>query len=260
MHTTDMISSADFDFVIDGHPATLEDIFPGMKPHDRVGIVVRESGGGIGASALIMAAMAKVYDFYRPKLGNTPGKLRIYPEFYVFHVGQRHMDHYWMDIWPPHKEVEVIDDPEQILEAINDRAITRLLVPDTAPVTAVTLYEAIREDQINPSAATFLQETVSSAEQRILSAVAYSSTGRTRRADVLIRSCLAAEQVVIASINSSESLTTEQREQLCAKRDALMEGGRAAETYRRIPFDEAIRMLTTSTLASGVTRRYIALM
>jgi hypothetical protein len=65
-----------------------------------------------------------------------------------------------LDVWPPHKEVIVDDDAEQILEAINDRGITRLLVEDKPLTSGV-----------------FLRETLSSARNRIVSALAFSATG-----------------------------------------------------------------------------------
>lgn len=37
------------------------------------------------------------------------------------------MNHSWMDIWSPHKEVLVEENPEQILEEKDDTGITRLL-------------------------------------------------------------------------------------------------------------------------------------
>jgi hypothetical protein len=260
MHTTTMIRSTDFDYTVDGRPASLEDIFPSFSRHDRVGVVVRSPGGGIGASALVMAAMARFYDFHRDQLGNTPGQLRIYPEFYVFHVGERHMDHYWMDIWPPHKEVNVANEPEQILEAINDRGITRLLVQDAIPKRTVSLYEKIPEEAIDPSSATFLRETISSAENRILTALAYSPVGRTERADVLIKSCSAVEKCVLASISDSKGLSESLRDQLQSSRQTLIVDGRVTETYRRITLSDAIGMLTTSTETGMTTKRYIAIM
>ena len=39
-------------------------------------------------------------------------------------------DHGRLDVWPRRKEVVVEDDPERILEVVDDRAITRLLVED----------------------------------------------------------------------------------------------------------------------------------
>jgi hypothetical protein len=237
------MSYSDFVFTIDGHTSSLEDIFSGYNKNDRIGVVVRQAGGGMGASALLMAALTRFYDFHRPNLGDEPGKLRIYPEFFVFHVGKRHMNHSWMDVWPPHKEVLVEDDPEQILEAINDRGITRLVVEDIAP-----------------SSATFLRETISSAKLRIVSALAYSPTGRVDHADVRIMSCSAAEDNVLDSLNRSEELSEEVKEQLRQERQSLLVNGRVTETYRRIEVSDAINMLTQSTEPGPTTRSYMAIL
>ncbi|PLR79931.1 hypothetical protein CVD25_22635 [Bacillus canaveralius] len=243
MHTVEILSYTDFNFAIEGQDASLEDILPGFNKCDRIGVVVRQPGGGMGASALLMAALTRFYDLYRPLLGDEPGKLRIYPEFFVFHVGRRHMNHSWMDIWPPHKEVVVEDDPEQILEAINDRGITRLLVED-----------------LTPSSATFLRETISSAEHRIVSALAYSPTGRVDKADVQIISCSVAEDNVLYSLNMSEELSKEVKEELAQARKHLLVGGRVAETYRRIELADAFHMLTLSTEPGTTTRSYMSLL
>lgn len=100
------------------------------------------------------------------------------------------MNHSWMDIWPPHKEVVVEDDPQQIVEAINDRVITLLLVED-----------------IIPSSATFLRETVGSAQHRIIRTLVYLSTGRVKQADIIIVSCSAAEENVLDSLDRLQELS-----------------------------------------------------
>ena len=46
MHTIDIMSYKDFDFEVDGHTASLEDIFPGYNENDRIGVVVGRPGGG----------------------------------------------------------------------------------------------------------------------------------------------------------------------------------------------------------------------
>jgi hypothetical protein len=243
MHTIDTLSYEEFDFAIDGFVVQLEDVLPGFNEKDRIGVVVRKTGGGMGASALLMSALTRFYDFYRPHLGDKLGKLRIYPEFFIFHVGKRHMNHSWMDIWPPHKEVVVEDDPEQILEAINDRGITRLLVED-----------------IKPSTATFLRETISSAEHRIVSSLAYSCTGRVDKADVKIMSCSTAEGYVLNSLDMSKGLSEEVKEQLRQERQQLIIDGRVTETYRRIEFSDAIHMLTQANGPGPTTRSYMAIL
>ncbi|MGG0288748.1 hypothetical protein ABEY41_27465 [Peribacillus butanolivorans] len=243
MHTVNAMSYQNFDFEVDGQKALLEDIFPDFNEYDRIGVVVREAGGGTGASALLMSALTRFYDFFRPELGIEPGKQFIYPEFFIFHVGKQYMTHYWMDIWPPHKEVLVEDDPEQILETINDRGITRLLVEDIDPVQPI-----------------FLRETLNSAKHRIVSALAYSPTGRVENSDVKITSCDAAEKCVLDSFKISKDLSKEVLEQLLERRHSLTTNRRVTETYRRIEVSEALYRLTNNIEPSPTTRSYFALL
>lgn len=240
MHTREVLTSADFAFTVGGIKASLEDIFPGFDERDRIGIVVRSPGGATGASSLLMAAITRFYDFHRSRLGNERGSLRIYPEYFVFYVRARHGDHRQIDVWLPHREVVVEDDPEQILEAINDRGVTRLLIEDATP-----------------SSATFLRETVSSAEQRIVSALAYSPTGRVDQADVTVTGNSAAEGYVLAALDESKELSRDV-EKLQRGRRTLLSDGRVTETYRRIELSDAIRMLTLSSGPGPTTRRFIA--
>lgn len=226
MHTTKVLNSLDFTIKINGQACVLEDIFPHFNKNDRLGIVVRRPGGGVGASGLLMAAITRFYDFYRPLLGNEPDKLRIYPDFFIFYVGKRHLNYYWLDIWPTHKEVILEDDPELILEAINDRGITRLLVEDTLP-----------------SNKSYLRETISSAESRIVSTLVYSAGGRVDNGDLSIESCSDVEGYVQSTFKISEELTVDVLKQLVMERKALVSNGRVTETYRRIKPSDAILML-----------------
>ncbi|MFJ5624042.1 hypothetical protein ACIQD3_15220 [Peribacillus loiseleuriae] len=243
MHTVDEMSYQDFDFEVEGQKALLEDIFPNFHVYDRIGVVVRETGGGTGASSLLMSALTRFYDFFRPNLGVEPGQQFIYPEFFIFHVGKPHMTHYWMDIWPPHKEVVVEDDPEQILEAINDRGITRLLVEDIVPVEPI-----------------FLKETLNSAKHRIVSALAYSPTGRVEHSDVQITGCEAAEKNVLDTIKASENLSIEEMALLLERRNTLKTNGRVTETYRRIEVSVALNMLTQNIEPGSTTRSYFKML
>ncbi len=227
MHTTTVLGMDDFTFSVNGKPATLESVFPGFNKQDRLGVVTRDPGGGLGASMLILAVATRFYDFYRPELGNEAGKLRIYPETFTFHIGQRHMSYAQLDVWPLHKEIIVPEDPEQILEAINDRAITRLLVEDRPAVPAQ-----------------FLRETLASAQTRMVSAAAYSPSGRVGAPTFSISSGPAAEQYVDGSIiHGTEALTEETREHLRLGRKALVTGGGIMETYRTISLADALNML-----------------
>lgn len=243
MHTTNIINSTQFSFTVEDKKATIEDVFPGFHSGDRIGIVVRQPGGSIGASSLLMAAITRYYDFFRAQLGEEDNQLWIYPDYYVFHIERQHLDHYWLDVWPPNKEVIVEDDPEQILEAINDRGITRLIVED-----------------IPQTAAMFLRETVTTANQRLKSAIAYSPTGRVNNADIQIQNCSKTEQYVMATLKRTKGIPKEMFVKLCQSRRLLNSGGCVTETYRRIDVAQSLNMLTDFSGPGPTTKHYLSLL
>ncbi|MEQ3548962.1 hypothetical protein WIS52_00650 [Pseudonocardia nematodicida] len=138
MHTADILRARDFPVRRDGAEAGLGDVFPGFTAADRLGIVAAGPGDTLLAAPLLLAAVGAFYDdlhaagtdFYR------------YPDFFVLHVGRRHGYHNRLDIWPQSKEVVVAEDPQEILAAINDRGITRLILPDVAPAGGVVMRHA----------------------------------------------------------------------------------------------------------------------
>lgn len=243
LHTTNSISMSHFSFSVDHREATIEDIFPGFNQEDRLGIVVRSPGGSAGASGLLMAAITKFYDFYRPHLGQENEKLWIYPDYFVFHIERWHLDHYWLDVWPPHKEVIVENDSEQILEAINDRGITRMLVED-----------------ISPSRSIYLRETLTNAKLRIKSAVAYSPNGRVASGDIRVRNKSLTEKYLRDSLKRTNLISPELFEELCITRDALHVDGWIEERYRRIDVVDALKMLTDASEPGSTTKHYISLL
>ncbi|WP_338180623.1 hypothetical protein [Jatrophihabitans sp.] len=95
-----------------------------------------EPFGAIGASHLIQLAVTAFYDAV-PSRRN--GSLRdndaraIYPEIYLFHVGGAFGDHGSFDFWPARKEIFLPAEARLVLDAVNDRGITRLAVPDGIP-------------------------------------------------------------------------------------------------------------------------------
>lgn len=244
MHATNVISAGDFDFQLEGRQARLEDVLPGLQESDRIGVVVNQPCGVMGVSSLLMAATTRFYDAHRLQLGNEPDKLRIYPDYFIFHVGNCKGTHAQLDVWPPHKEVIVEDDAEQILEAINDRGITRLLVEDKPLSSAV-----------------FLRETLASARSRIVSVLAYSPTGRVPQGDICCAHGLNAEAYVRKMlVDSNELLQLPEYgyAELLQARDRLASAGRVVERYRRLALHRAFGMLTSNTEISAQTQRYIA--
>jgi hypothetical protein len=222
VHSSRELSSAAFQISIDGAPATVADVLPGFAAADRLGLVVRRPCAGVGASALLLAAITAFYDFQRARAED----FFIYPDYFVFHVGRWLGRHNRLDIWPPHKEVVVEDEPEELLRAINDRAVTRLVVEDGAPGEGA-----------------FARETLASARDRIVTALAYSPNGRARDADVAIASNDVAESYVDGVLEQSRDVPAGERDRILAARRHLVEEDRPVETYRRIALDEALGLL-----------------
>lgn len=270
MHTALQLCAEDFGIEVDGAPVDLASLFPGWRPHDRFGIVVHEPYGAIGASYLIQASIVAFYDV-RPgrRAGRGPGiaepnEVAIYPEIYVFHVGGRHGDHSMFDFWPARKEVFLEADPRVVLDAINDRAITRLAVPD-GPSTPV-------EHEYKEPAA---------ARDRIQSVFAYSAAGRVKLADVVIsgigsalesnprdvldpvKMCAEVSAPDFRRLRSTDPVLLQREwahlvlqraseaqeglELARSRRAALQEAFVVRETYRRISVDDALNRLVPIT-------------
>ena len=221
MHTAVELSSPSFGIRVGGRPGTLSDVLPEFGEQDRVGVVVRHPCGAVGASALTLAAVTAFYDVQRSK----SEEFFIYPDYFLFHVGAPLGDHGMLDIWPSHKEVVVADDPEELLRAINDRGITRLLVEDRPAFDSESAFE---------------RESLASARNRIVSALAYSPTGRVADADVLAAGNAVTESYVAAVLERSTEVAPELREEVALGRRALVEDGVPVESYRRVTLDDAL--------------------
>jgi hypothetical protein len=203
VHTTALRSDA-FQITVAGHPATIADVFPGFHAQDRLGIVVTSSFGAAGAGSLILAAVTAFYDCLRA----TGEDFFAYADYFAFHVGADRGTLRKLDVYPGHKEVVVPANAEVIVEAINDRGITRLLIPDGVP-----------------AAPDLARETVHSARRRIRTALAYSPTGEAARPDVLVRGSARSDAYV--------------RAMLGGRRMAVHQ----AQSFRRLDLDDALDLL-----------------
>jgi hypothetical protein len=241
MHTSSELSEKSFDVRIGDSVASSGDLFPGFDEHDRIGLVVSSPHGALGASLLYLAAVHAFYELCRER----SDEFWIYPDFFFFHVGRRHGYHGSLDVWPDHKEVLVEPDEDRLLEAVNDRAITRLIVPEG--------LELGRPEQ---------REGLASYAQRMRGAFLYSSSGRTTSADVSIRGDDATARYVanvldpasraaelgpgyVANVIQAHlcEVPQETRDRLRRERQALLIDGRECETYRRITPDGALEHL-----------------
>jgi hypothetical protein len=244
MHSSRELRSSSFEIEVDGVATPLEKLFEGFGEQDRLGVVLTRPCGAVGASALITATITAFYDIQR---AHGPDFF-VYPDYYLFHVGQPLGDHGRFDVWPRHKEVVVPAGADRLLEAINDRAVTRLVVEDGAA----------GEPPSDPGA-------LASARARIETCLAYSPSGRVEDADVRIAGNPVTEGYVEAILDPeariarlraegneerADAIATragevdrDSRQRILAGRRDLAGDGVPVETYRRIGLDEALGRL-----------------
>ena len=241
MHSARELTSSAFAIHVDGRRTGIPELFEGFGEQDRLGVVMSEPCGAVGASALISATVTAFYDIQRSRGPD----FFVYPDYFLFHVGRPLGDHARLDVWPRRKEVVVAHDPQEILEAIDDRAITRLVVEDGPP----------GEPDLD-------EEVLASARGRIVSCLAYSAAGRVDGADVRIESNPVTEGYVEAILDPETRLSRlraeggsdalvaaiqrragevspDVRSRIAAERVGLVESGRVVESYRRLEREEA---------------------
>jgi hypothetical protein len=244
MHSSRELRSSSFEIEVGGVAATLEELFEGFGEQDRLGVVMTRPCGAVGASALVTATITAFYDIQRARGPD----FFVYPDYYLFHVGRPLGDHGRLDIWPPHKEVLVQAGADRVLEALNDRAVTRLVVEDG--------------DAGEPPSD---QGALASARARIETCLAYSPSGRVEDADVRIAGNPVTEGYVEAILDPEARIVRlraegneeraaviaaragevdrDSRQRVLAGRRDLIEDGVPVETYRRIGVDEALGRL-----------------
>ena len=209
MHSSRELRSSSFDIRVDGRPARLEDVFEGFGEQDRLGVVMSRPCGAVGASALITATITAFYDLHRARGAD----FFVYPDYYLFHLGRPLGDHARLDVWPRRKEVVVGEDAQAILEAIDDRAISRLVVEDGEA------DEAVLDDEV-----------VASARGRIRTCLAYAAGGRVRDADVEITGNKVTEGYVKAIRDPERRI--ERLRAAGGSRSGRAAGGRPARPHR----------------------------
>jgi hypothetical protein len=164
MHTAFSLKESMFRIEIDGKVADSRALLD-WRPDDRLGVVLRSPLSALGASMLMQLVTTAYYDV-RPGRRKAPH----YAEIYLFHSGGCYGDFSSFDV-TPHRELFLPADAGALIEAINDRAITHLAVPDGAPTQSVFPWS-------EPEA----------ARDRIRHCFAYSAGGRVRDADIAILS------------------------------------------------------------------------
>lgn len=162
MHTAFSLKDSMFGIEINGHAADPNGLLD-WAPGDRLGIVLNSPLGALGASMLIQLVTMAYYDV-RPGRREAPH----YAEIYLFHAGGRYGDFTSFDVLP-RREVFLPAAPDALIEAINDRAITHLAVPDGTATNA-----------------TFPWTEAESVRDRVRHCFVYAAQGRVDNGDVAI--------------------------------------------------------------------------
>lgn len=165
MHSS-KLRDGDFEMVIRGRPVALAEYFRGFTNTKRLGLLAPNRLEGVGAVNLVMAHATAFYNAYRA-LGED---FFAYPDYFTFQSREPKAAYGMFDIWPAHKDVLVGTAAAERLNAITDRAVNILLVPDGPP--------APHEYQ---------RQQVAAAERLIETCYAYSATGAVADPDVVIR-------------------------------------------------------------------------
>lgn len=253
MHTSVSLQLDMFSIEIDGRAADVAELLD-WQPHDRLGIVLTEPLGALGASALMQLAIVSYFNA-RASRRAVPH----YAEIYLFHLGGPYGDFSNFDIVPTRKEVFLPDDPAAAIEAINDRAITHLAVP-----------------QGERAELSFPWKEADTARDRIRRCFLYAAGGRVTDSDISIavthenpledvQSTIDPDRMLAlmptilertlpenraSSIRWANRLldrraevSVAQRDAVALQREAISESGLPRETYRRASVDEALGVI-----------------
>lgn len=126
MHSSSVLSRSDFQLTHYNKSVTHEDFFADFAITDRLGLVAPSRCEGPGAIALIMAHVTAFYDRYR----SVKREFFAYPDFFSFQRQEPLASYSMFDIWPDHKNVLIPYKAGSTAEAITDRAINILVIPD----------------------------------------------------------------------------------------------------------------------------------
>jgi len=205
--------------------ASFADLCPGFTAQDRVGIIIRQPLGAIWNSALILAAVTAFYDEQR----QLRDDFFIYPDYYVFHVGCPAGEYSMFDIWPQHKCISVEGNPEAVLQAVNDRAISILVL------------NADESHEREPRDISLQRHTRNAALGRIR--YAFLGSSEASRANVRIVGNGIVEKYVQQVIDQTGPVAETEREAVrCERRQAVLKGA-AAEWYWRASMEETLAHL-----------------
>ncbi len=246
MHSSYALSAEDFAVERNGSSEPLDTLWPGgWQPDDRLGVILAQPMDAVGCSNLICGTITLFYDLLREKHGT--GNFFRYSDVFLFGVGCEPGDFNQLDVWPLHKFVSILQpSAEAVIEAVNDRRITLLAVPETGARS--------RGEVVLSTWNTFLAQ--------VRSVVLYSPrTGRARDGDVTLVGNRVVESYVEQAIFSTPGLDAGFQTRLRRlRRNIDREEKQSVETYKSVAGPASVRGLmgVTQVLPPGhqeLTRR-----
>ena len=147
MHSS-TLRGTDFALTLEGAPVSHAEFFEGFVRTRRLGVVCPSPLDGLGAAALVMAHVTAFYDDYRA----AGGEFFAYPDFFTLQRSPGTANYSMLDIWPNHKNVSIGPAPGDCVDAVTDRAVDVLLVPEGGtgepelqPVQEAALRRLVRD-------------------------------------------------------------------------------------------------------------------
>ena len=223
MHSADLRGS-DFEIFVNGRQQDHTEFFKGFTNIRRLGIVAPCRIDGVGAANLLLAYVTAFYDVYRA----TGEDFFSYADFFIFQSESPVASYAMLDIWPEHKLVNFGDDASERLNAINDRGVNVLVLPDGRPTEPN--YE---------------RPQLASARRNIDTCYAYSFEGRVKAADLMIRCQKEPVSEWINAVFETPALSGDSTIQHRKSEWSTLAEGRSflEQSYRQISLDEALLLL-----------------
>lgn len=223
MHSTEL-RGEDFCLHLRGCRVAHSEFFAGTEATDRLGIVSPTALDALGAAAFVLASVTAFYDVIRRQAADRgePG-FRTYPEFYSLQLQSSKASYSMLDIWPEHKDVAITGAPPALGQAVIDRCIHALLLPDAPSPGEPTDYDDVH---------------LASLRRCIRRVYLYDPTGHVEAADLSV-SCPSAPvdewvSAVSASVEGTPAMVWPDPEQTATTTQSL----------RRLDIEEGILRLS----------------
>ena len=213
------LRGTDFQIRYRGEEISHADFFSDLEKTDRLGVVAPGRYDGAGAVTLVLAHTTAFYDRYRAE-GDD---FFAYPDFFTFQRGEPVANYGMLDIWPSHKNVCVPDGANETAQAITDRAINVLLVPEVE-TSEVPNYEKVQ---------------LESLRRNVRRCFVYSPSCSVNEADLEISTGYPDIPDWIAAMFDSVAELKSQKDQWFASVDMPP----LRQSFREIELNEALRLL-----------------